>query len=40
MTHFNGIIIKVGVSFDFLGGRSNNVLLGDDAFVEFSDFDF
>jgi len=33
VTHFNGIIVEVGVSLFFLGGRSNDVLLGDDAFV-------
>jgi len=33
VTHFDGIIEKSLVSVSFLGGRGNDVLLGDDAFV-------
>jgi len=40
VTHFDGIIKKSLISVNFLSGRSNDVLLGDDTFVEFSDFVF
>jgi len=40
VTHFDGVVIESLVSFDFDGGGGNDVLLGDDTFIEFSDFVF
>jgi len=40
VTHFDGIIEESLVSVDFHGGGSDDVLLGDDTFVEFINFVF
>jgi len=40
VTHFDGIIKESLVSVNFDGGRSDDVLLGDDTFGEFINFVF
>jgi len=40
VTHFDGIIKESLISVSFDGGGGDDVLLGDDTFVEFSDFVF